>query len=101
MDMKLIVKKTEPNYIELEIEGEEHSLPNALREILVEDNEVEFAAYRIPHPQIGKPTLYVRTKGKRQPLDLIGNALKKLKKSAIEFKSEMKTAKKPKEGKSK
>lgn len=98
--MKVNLKVNEPNYIEVEMEGEEHSFPNAIREILLAEKDVEFAAYRIDHPQVGKPILYLRTKNKKA-LDVLEAAVAKVKKMAIEFKNEMKGAKKPKEGKSK
>ncbi len=98
--MKINIRANEPNYIEIEIDGEEHSLPNALREILIEEKDVEFAAYRIDHPTIGKPVLYLRTKSKKAA-DVLEWAIGKLKKMAGEFKAEMKAAKKPKEGKGK
>jgi len=98
--MKLNVKTMEPHYLEIELEGEEHSIPNALREILIEEKDVEFAAYKIPHPQVGKPQLYLRTKSKKA-IDVLQEAVKKLRKDAEEFKDELKSAKKPKESKSK
>lgn len=94
--MKVNLRVNEPNYIEVLIEGEDASFPNALRELLVEEKDVEFAAYNVPHPQIGVPVLFLRTKSKKA-LDVLADAVAKLKKEAIEFKSEIKGAKKPKE----
>ncbi len=96
--MKLNVKALEPNYIELELEGEEHSLPNALQEILIQNKDVEFASYNIPHPQVGMPLLVLRTKSKKA-LDVLEAAIEELKEQASEFKAELKSSKKPKEGK--
>ena len=93
--MKLNVRTSEPNYLELEIEGEDIGLPNALREILIEDKDVEFAACKNEHPQVGFPLLMLRTKSKK-PLDVLESAVDKLKKEAKEFNSELKTAKKAK-----
>jgi len=71
--------------IEFEIEGEGHTLCNLLRKVLLEDNDVAFAGYRIEHPLIGKPKVYVRTNGKKDPLDAVIEAAKKIKNMAEEF----------------
>ena len=93
--MKLNVRTMEPNYLELEIEGEDIGLPNALREILIEDKDVEFAACKNEHPQVGAPLLMLRTKTKKA-IDVLEGAVDKLKKEAKAFNAELKTAKKAK-----
>ncbi|MDE1797985.1 MAG: DNA-directed RNA polymerase subunit L [Candidatus Micrarchaeota archaeon] len=93
--MKLNVRTQEANYIELEIQGEDIGLPNALREILIEDKDVEFAACKNEHPQVGSPLLMLRTKTKK-PLDVLESAVDKLRKEAKSFESELKSAKKAK-----
>ena len=82
--MKLRVVKKDKNFLEVVLEGEEHSFPNLLRETLLEDGDVEFASYVIEHPQLGNPRLIVRTKGKA-PETVIKSALKKIEKKASDF----------------
>ena len=82
--MKLRVIKKDKNFLEVVLEGEEHSFPNLLRETLLEDDDVEFASYVIEHPQLGNPKIIVRTKGKT-PEAAIKSALKKIEKKASEF----------------
>jgi len=89
--MKLNLKVKEENYVELEIEGEDHTLPNALKEILLENDDVEFAAYIIEHPEATPPKLIVRAK--KNPMPLIKDAVKQLAKQAADFKAAMKKAK--------
>ena len=93
--MKLNVKTSEPHYLEVELEGEDIGLPNALREILIEDKDVEFAACKSDHPQVGVPLIILRTKSKKA-LDVLESAVDKLKKEAQTFSSELKSAKKSK-----
>lgn len=93
--MKLNVKAMEANYLEIEFEDEDFALPNALRELLISDKEVEFAACKVDHPQAGKPLLIIRTKSKN-PLDLLSAAVDELKEQAEEFKGALKTSKKSK-----
>lgn len=87
--MKVKVIKKEKGFLELVLEGEEHSFPNLLRETLLEDDDVEFASYVIEHPQLGNPKLIVRTKGK-SPEAAIKNALEKIEKKASNFKALLK-----------
>ncbi len=89
--MKLNVKAKDENYIELEIEGEDHTLPNAIKDILLEDDSVEFASYVIDHPDMSAPRLIVRAK--KNPMPLIKEAVKKLAKEAADFKAAIKKAK--------
>ncbi len=93
--MKLHVRVSEPNYLEIELQGEDMGLPNALREILIEDKDVEFAACKSDHPQVGEPMIILRTKSKKA-FDVLESAIEKLKKEAKEFGSELKSAKKTK-----
>ncbi|MFH1285083.1 MAG: DNA-directed RNA polymerase subunit L [Candidatus Micrarchaeota archaeon] len=77
--MEVNVDKKEKNYIEVTLGGEEHSFPNLLREALIGMDDVEFAAYIINHPLVGKPKLMIRTKNKN-PLALLKTAVKNVKK---------------------
>jgi len=56
-----IVRETE-HELEFILEGEDHTFCNLLVNILLEDPAVEFSAYKIPHPLIRKPIVYVKTK---------------------------------------
>jgi len=88
--MKVEIKSEGSNYVEITMRGEDISLPNALREILVDEASVEFVSCVQDHPQVGAPKLVVRTKGKTSALWAVKDALKKLKKEVNEFKSELK-----------
>src|SRR3989344_5137817 len=96
--MEINVLKNEKDYLEIELLGEEAGIANALVEALLEDSAVEFAAYKLEHPQTGSPILMVRVK-EGAAMGALKSAVKKLKKQAAEFKDALKGAKKPKKEK--
>lgn len=55
------IKETKTE-LELEIAGENHTFCNALRQILSAHKNVLFAAYKIEHPLLSSPKLYIKTK---------------------------------------
>jgi len=91
--MNLDVKKLEKNYLEISLVGEDVSIADALREILIENKDVEFASSKIDHPQVGHPTIILRTKSK-DALELLIEAVEQLKTSVEEFRDSLKAAKK-------
>ena len=93
--MEIEVIKNEKDYLEVTIKGVEIGLVNALKENLLEEKGVEFAAYRLDHPLTAAPVLMIRTT-EGNPLSALKFAVKKLKKQAAEFKDALKDAKKPK-----
>jgi len=92
-----VIKDTK-NELEIEITGESHSLCNALRKTLMEDKDVESAAYIMEHPIIGEPKLYVKAKNPKKSLK---NAAETIKSRCDEIKKEISTTKKPKKTKAK
>jgi len=91
--MEIEVVKSEKEYLELVIKDDDYGLANALKEILLESGDVEFAAYRMDHPQASFPVLMIRMK-KGNPVFALRSAVKKLKKEASEFKDVLKSVKK-------
>ena len=77
MDNIKILNKT-ANEIEFEIEDESHGVCNALRHILMQDEDVEYAVYNIDHPLTGKPIMTIRTK-EGNPKDALKRAAEQLK----------------------
>jgi DNA-directed RNA polymerase subunit L len=80
--MKIITDKKKE--LEIEITGETHTLCNALRKTLMEDKDVEAAAYVVDHPIIGEPKLYVSAKNPQKSLK---KAVETLKLRCDEFKN--------------
>ncbi|HIH19227.1 TPA: DNA-directed RNA polymerase subunit L [Candidatus Micrarchaeota archaeon] len=93
--MEIVVVKNEKDYLEIEIKGEEYGFANMIKELLLEDSKVEFAAFRMDHPQAASPVLMVRT-GEGTPLTALKTAVRRLKKLSADFKDAVKEAKKPK-----
>ena len=62
-----VIKDTKTE-LEIEITVESHSLCNTLRKTLMDDEDVEAAAYVIEHPIIGEPKLYVKAKNPKKSL---------------------------------
>lgn len=93
--MEIVTKKNEKDYLEIELKGEDYGFAQSVKELLLEDKDVEFAACRLDHPQAASPVLMIRTK-KGSPFFALKGAVKKLRKQAEDFKDELKSAKKPK-----
>jgi DNA-directed RNA polymerase subunit L len=60
MEVK-ILKETQ-NELEFEIIGEDHTFSNALQNFLNNRKEVVLASYKIKHPLLSNPQIYVKTK---------------------------------------
>ncbi|MEM3442416.1 MAG: DNA-directed RNA polymerase subunit L [Candidatus Bathyarchaeia archaeon] len=71
-----ILKKTS-NELKMEVEGVGHTFCNLLQNKLLEDENVDFAGYDIPHPLASNPIIYVRTKGNVKPEEALSDAIKR------------------------
>uniref|UniRef100_A0A7S4C1P2 DNA-directed RNA polymerase RBP11-like dimerisation domain-containing protein n=1 Tax=Chrysotila carterae TaxID=13221 RepID=A0A7S4C1P2_CHRCT len=68
-----------PNAMMIVIEREDHTLGNLLRMQLLEDDQVLFSGYRVPHPL--EPAIQVKIQTRSQnpgPVQAVQNALDKL-----------------------
>jgi DNA-directed RNA polymerase subunit L len=74
-DKMKVIKDTKKE-LEIEITGESHSLCNTLRKTLMEDEDVEAAAYVIEHPIIGEPKLYIKAKNPKKSLKTAAETVK-------------------------
>jgi len=92
MAMRITIMKNTARELELEIEGEGHTLCNPLREILFENGNVTFAGYSVPHPLERKAHFIVRTNGKSKPLKVLIEAAQKLIKQTEELREEFRKA---------
>ncbi|OQD59476.1 DNA-directed RNA polymerase, subunit L [Methanobrevibacter arboriphilus JCM 13429 = DSM 1125] len=85
MDDIEILKSTKLE-LELMIPGESHTICNALRKILMEDEEIDYAVYGIDHPLIGEPIITIKAKRTKDPKKSLLRASNKLKEQSDEFK---------------
>lgn len=83
--MEIKILKEEKNRIEFEIVGEDHTLCNAIRDELWNQEDVEISAYNIKHPLISNPVMLVET-SKRDPRKVLQNSVTSLKKKIKEIK---------------
>ena len=68
------------------IKDESHGVCNALRHILMQDPDVEYAVYNIDHPLTGKPDMTIKTKRGKRPKNALKKAATQLKEESDELK---------------
>jgi DNA-directed RNA polymerase subunit L len=90
MEVNIIEEKK--NKLVFEVKGEGHTLNNALRKELWNDEHVKAAAYAIEHPLIEIPRFILETDG-AEPRKVLVAAAKRLQKDADKIKSEAKELK--------
>jgi DNA-directed RNA polymerase subunit L len=82
--VEIKVLNEEKNVLEFEIVGEDSTLPEILVHKLNQMPEVDFAAYKIDHPLVGSPKIFLRTK-KGAPAAAIHKAVEALVTEIAEF----------------
>ena len=82
MELKTIKKSTKE--LEIEIIGENETILNPITEVLLQDNDVDYASYMTDHPESNKRRLYIRVK-KGKPEDVLKKAVKQLEDEIKEF----------------
>ncbi|MCX6643837.1 MAG: DNA-directed RNA polymerase subunit L [Candidatus Bathyarchaeota archaeon] len=87
--MKINVLKKSGNELKIEIEGTTHGLCNLLQTRLLEDKNVDFAGYDIPHPLASNPIIYVRMKGNAKPEAALIKAVEKVREANEAFSKEL------------
>lgn len=83
-NIEIIKEKT----LELEfiVHGESHGVCNALRHILMQNPDVEYAVYNIDHPLTGEPIMTIKTKRGKRPRKALKQAAEELLNETNEFK---------------
>ena len=85
MEVKILLN--EKDTVELELVGADQSLAQLMTIKLNEENDVEFASYKVDHPVLGSPRIIVKTK-KGDPAKLIISTAEKMKKEIEDFKKQ-------------
>lgn len=83
--MKLNILQDNKRKLEFEMEGEDHTVCNALKQQLWQDDNVKVATYRIDHPLVGVPRFLVETDQGETAKDAVLNAAKELQKQNDKF----------------
>ncbi|MDD5148315.1 MAG: DNA-directed RNA polymerase subunit L [Candidatus ainarchaeum sp.] len=89
--MEITVLESKKDCLEFVIKGERHTFTGLLREALVQDPKVEFAAYTLNHPMDKDAKFIVRTDGKTA-VKALQDALKAIDSSLGEFEEAVKKA---------
>ncbi len=76
--MEITILEYGPTNLKFKVDGETHTLFNALRMELLADEDVSFAAYKIEHPLFDRIVFTLRTK-KGDPLEALERAVLRLK----------------------
>lgn len=82
--MEIKILQNEKNTLEFEIVGANASLAEFIVQRLLENKEIEFAAYNVEHPLISNPKIIVRT-SKKNALEETVSVLEKIKNEVKEF----------------
>jgi len=90
--LQLKILKRNSQELKLEIEGEGHTFCNLLESVLLEDKDVEFAGYDVPHPLIANTTVFIRTKKGKKPEEALIEAIEKIRKRGRELNQEINRA---------
>ncbi len=83
--MNVKVLKRSKGLLKVEMEGEGHTFGHLLQEALLEDKNVDWAGYDLPHPLFAKPIVTVRMKGEAVPEKALERAAKKIRQDTEEF----------------
>jgi DNA-directed RNA polymerase subunit L len=94
--MTVKVLKKSANELKIEVEGAGHTLCNLLQKHLLEEENVDLAGYDIPHPLASSPVIYIRSKGKAKPEQILKSAIQKTREMNKEFGKELARALKEK-----
>lgn len=76
--MQLRVLKRTSEELKIEVEGEGHTFCNLLESILLEDEDVEFASYNVPHPLISNTIISIQTRKGKKPEEALRIAVEKI-----------------------
>lgn len=90
--MKINVLKKQENELKIEIVGATHGICNLLQKRLLEDKNVDFAGYDVPHPLASNPIIYIRMKGSAKPEAALVKAVEKVRVANDSFGEELNRA---------
>ena len=83
--MEATIIEEKGNELELEIRGESRTLGSLIQHELLNDENVEYAGYDVPHPLVKSTVLYIRTVGRRSPRKALKGALARLRGKLEQF----------------
>jgi DNA-directed RNA polymerase II subunit RPB11 len=87
--MEIEAKTSKKNEFEFVLKGERHTFTSLLRDALLEDDTVTFAAYKLNHPFAKESVFIVKTDGKTAK-KAVSDALQRIDKQLEEFRKAFK-----------
>lgn len=87
--MNVRVINSKENYLELEVEGEEHTLGNLIVGELSRDPHVKQASYSIKHPLVDSLFIKIVTDGQETPREALLSAVKRSRSMVEKFRDEI------------
>lgn len=87
--MEIQILEEEKNKLKFKVIGETHTLCNALRKELFNDDSVQFAGYTIEHPLI-KEAIFVVSTTKKDPKKAVADAIERIQKNLEKLETEIK-----------
>ncbi|QQG38452.1 MAG: DNA-directed RNA polymerase subunit L [Candidatus Woesearchaeota archaeon] len=91
--MEVQILEDSKEKLKIEVKGENHTLLNAVRKELWNDEHIKLSGYNMGHPLIPKPVLVVETDGKETARKALKDAIKRLSKSNDQLISKIKALK--------
>lgn len=88
--MEIKILKSGENYIELQIDGEEHTIGNLIKGYLIKVPGVIFASYSKPHPLIDSIVIKIMTNGNISPKEALIKAIELAENDTSKFIDEVK-----------
>jgi len=88
MELKILEEKK--NKLYFEIIGAGHTLCNALKLELNNDEHVKIATYAVRHSETANPKMIVETDGDSEPRKAIQSAIQRLKRTTEKFRKDFK-----------
>jgi DNA-directed RNA polymerase subunit L len=90
--MKVTILKKRENELEIEVEETGHTVCNLLQKGLLQNEDVEMAGYKVPHPLTSRAIIFIRTKGKAKPEKVLNETIKRIQSQNNEFRKTLKKA---------
>lgn len=88
MEIKVLEEKKNRLYVE--IPGAGHTMCNAIKHELNNDEHIKVATYSVRHSETSNPKMIVETDGEVEPRKAIQSAIQRLKKNMDKFRSMVK-----------
>jgi len=91
-DFNIEVEEKQNNYFQFKLIKEDHTMGNSIQTELLENENVIFSGYRIPHPLKKEMYIKIKTKSSTDPKKELVKGIKSIQSKIKTFKREFKSA---------